>query len=299
MLKKPASTRVQFLGAHAPHEDMLCIRGTPEALLGSGTEFTRIMFIKGERWSRHDIEADIVGMCLAPHGNENRWWFAGKRGDIHVIGPTHKEVHHIADAGTGPRKYGHLRALKNIHGRLFTCGLGRQVYEHTQTGWVHRDEGILCGRGDLAHSLADLAGTPDGTLCAVGFRGEIALRVAGKWTLCESPTQLDLQSVCVGPDQRFWIAGDQGIVLCGDKNGFRIVCQAKTPTDDSMDLKNITTYQDHVVDRQLQPFENPRAPRHVGAHLASAGNTMWSIGPNRVFALRDGQWRESICPDNR
>lgn len=302
---KQMSSAVRFYGAFSPREELIGILSYPIALDSTETEFTRFCMIKNGSWTRRDFESDIVGVIYRVNAGIPEWKFAGKRGDMYTVNPSGITSERIKDAGTGPQKYGYLSCLKAINSTLYTCGFSRQIYRLGPTGWEHYDKGILDNSDNLKTSLEDIAGNSDGTLCSVGFLGEIAICRNGKWKLYESPTNLDLHCICADGNEIFYAGGSQGTILRGTAAGFEIICSGDT--EDT--IWDIQMYQNEPVastsnglfivrNNSLAPFNAPPPPKHVGYKICVSGNLLWSIGTHHVFCLTDGKWQEYPCPDN-
>lgn len=309
MAKKSNSkkTQIRFFGSCSPREDLLGVLGYPTVLDADGTEFTRFCMVRDrEHWGRRDFTCDMVGVVHTSFDDIRCWWLADKRGQIHVMTASGISLEVINDAGTGPGKYGYLSSLKLINRTLYTCGFSRQIYRRTPGGWTHDDKGILADVDNLEYSLEDIAGLSDGTLCAVGWQGEIAIRQNNVWRLENSPTRSDLHAVCSDNDQYFYAAGEGATLVRGSASGFEVLSSGSS--DDT--FWDIQMYRGEPVmsassglfclrNDKLVPFDNPAPPKHVGYKLAVCGDLLWSIGTHQVFYLKDGQWIESICPDNQ
>lgn len=305
-MAKKQDTRVRFLGGYAPRKDLLGVLSYPVALDGQDVEHTRLFSATPNGWGQTPINADIVSIVFEDGPQGKCWRLAGKRGDIYTLRPSGMVEEKIPDAGTGPGKYGYLSSLKIINGKLFTCGVSRQIYEYTAAGWQHQDQGILIDHSSPDyHSLDDIAGISDGTLCAVGAKGEIAIKKNKVWTLLESPTNQHLHAVCTDDKNRFCAAGANGVVVRGTEDGFEVLCAG----DIDGGLWDIKFHNGELVvsasdglfivrDGVLTPFDKPAAPKHVGYKLATVNDVLWSIGTHQIFCLDGNSWSEWVCPDN-
>ncbi|SEW34584.1 hypothetical protein SAMN05428988_4166 [Chitinophaga sp. YR573] len=301
-MAKKKDTRVRFLGGYAARKDLLGILSYPVGYDGSDVEHTRFFMVTPEKWVHRPIEADVVSAVFEDSANGKCWWLLDKRGVVHSIRPSGLAQQQIADAGTGPGKFGYLSSIKMIEEKLYACGYRRQVYEYTSTGWEHIDQDILLREDAMGYSLNDIAGYA-GVLCAVGNEGEIALRSGSKWTMINSPVQEHLYAVCTDNQGRFYAAGANGTVISGDASGFVVLCSG----GDS--LWDIEYYQNEIVvsatsglfivrDGKRVPFDKPAAPKHVGYKLSVVDDMLLSIGTDQIFALENNNWKEWICPDN-
>jgi hypothetical protein len=306
-MAKNSAINVRFLGGCAPRATLLGLLAFPAALEGKEVECTRFYTVTPERWAHREINADIVSIVFEDGPNGKCWWLLGKRGDVYAVRPTGVTNEQISDAGTGPGKFGYLSSIRYVRGRLLACGFSRQIYERTENGWIHADLGVILDAAQMDLGFNDLTGNDAGDLCAVGDEGEIAIQSGERWTMMESPTNVDLYAVCSDSNGRFIAAGRSGTVLCGDRDGFNILCG-----NDAFDntLWDIEDYQGEIVASctnglysvrggSLVPFDKPKAPSHVGYRLVQVDNVLWSIGTYQVFCLDKGRWSEWQCPDNK
>jgi hypothetical protein len=305
MATKP-NTRVRFLGGNVARPDLLGFLACPVVIDGTNEEHTRFFMVTPEKWFYKAIDADLVSATYVLETPARGWLLLGKRGDIYGVRSSGITQEQIPDAGTGPGKYGYLTSIKNINGRLLACGDCRQVYERTEDGWVHRDQGILLPADTMDQCLNDIAGNAQGHLCSVGDEGEIAIDTGHGWAMQDSPTNEHLYAVCTDDQGRFCAAGANGTVLRGTAEGFEVLCAGG---DFDSALWDIKFHQGEIVvsatpgvfvvrDGALVPFDKPAAPTHVGYKLVTAGDILWSVGTHQIFCLDNGTWTEWICPDN-
>jgi hypothetical protein len=294
-MAKKKKTRVRFLGGYAARKDLMGILSFPVGYDGHDVEHTRFFMVTPERWVHIPVEADIVSTVFEDSANGKCWWLLGKRGVVYALRPSGMTEQQIADAGTGPGKFGYLNSIKMIAGKLYACGYSRQVYEYTTEGWIHIDAGILQEEA----SLNDIAGY--GTvLCAVGNDGEIALRSDNKWAIIECPSTEHLYAVCTDDQGTFYAAGANGTVLQGNGSAFKVLCSGGIDAA----LWDIVYYQGKIIvsataglfvvqDGALLPFY-----KHTAYKLSVVDDMLLSIGTDQIFSFENNTWKESICPDN-
>lgn len=303
-MAKKKNTRVRFLGGYAARKDLLGILSYPVGYDGTNNEHTRFFMVTPEKWVHRPIESDIVSAVFEDSANGKCWWLLDKRGMVHSIRPAGITQQQIDDAGTGPGKYGYLTSIAIINEKLVACGYCRQVYEYSPEGWKHIDENILLAEDAMGYSLNDIKGYAN-VWCAVGNKGEIAIRSNDAWTMLNSPTAEHLYALCADGQGNFYAAGANGTIVKGNASGFEVLCSG----DIQDALWDIEYYQNDIVvsatsglyilqKGKLIPFNKPQAPTHTGYKLTVVEDMLISIGSHQVFSLENNNWKELVCPDN-
>src|SRR5690606_6164944 len=90
----------------------------------------------------------------------------------------------VDDSGDGPSELVHLRAMREIGGRLYVAGMARRVYRREAPGrWAAVDAGVFVPREQRTHAVGfhGIDGFSEDEIYAVGHKGEIWSRINGEW----------------------------------------------------------------------------------------------------------------------
>jgi hypothetical protein len=298
---KRDETRVRFLGGHAARTDLLGVLAYPVACDETEEEFTRFYTSNFQRWGQNPYDFDIVSVSYGESNHGLAWWLLGKRGEVVSMNRSGQTIEQIEDAGTGPGKLGYVSSLKIINGRMYVCGYQRQIYERINGKWTHIDADVLADESVAGVSFHDIDGNAAGVLCAVGFKGEIAISNGGPWSLIDSPTNEHLEAICVDGDGKFCIAGDNATVIRGDgADVWEILCCGQRGIEALWDIEwfngqlvvSATQGLFVVRDGGLLPFEPSVPGNPAGYKLCSRDDRLWFIGTEHIFCLENGKWVE-------
>ena len=270
-------------------------------------DFTRLFFLDQNNWNHHDLEWDVVSVCIKSKANdEPRSYCAlSAQGDIEFQFPGGTKIEKIKDAGT----YSGLGAVKQIAeigNNLYVCGDQGQVYCRNNSGWVHIDDGIL--DRDISATALDLNGidgTDENNIYVVGYNGRILYRNGNKWLEIESPTNQHLERVyCVSPEE-VYICGNNGVFLKGNWQGFQDYSMSNM-SDNFWDLEyfNERVYLAalnglYVFDgSQIIKVETDLDPDIGGYRLSANDGVIWSFGVDDLAYFDGHKWIRVIHPDN-
>ncbi len=250
-------------------------------------------------WTKKSTYGAIKSAILEIEPEGNLFWILNEKGIVRKIKNDKSTTQTIADAGTGPNKYGYLSMMKKIENRYFVAGFCNQVYENINNEWVHIDENILTDDDDLEYDIQDIIGR-NGILCAVGNEGQICIRKDDEWLKYDCGTEEHFYAVCLDDKGDFWASGSNGIVIRGNGVEFEIICEENPDLGSFWDIE---FYNDEIVvsgsmglfvvrNNELVPFDKPNYPAHSAFKLVNANGRFWSLGDNKNYCLHNGIWEE-------
>jgi hypothetical protein len=196
--------------------------------------------------------------------------------------------------------------MRTIGDRVFVCGMGRQVYRRDPDATWHRhDNGCLLPLGQFAVvGFNAIAGWSADELVAVGYGGEIWRCQRGAWRKIPSPTNVVLTAVCCPQPDVAFACGQQGVLLRDDGDRWDGIDHHGTEDD----LWGMTWHQGRLWvcsstnlyrldDRgRLERMTPGSIPDPTFLHLDSAGDALWTFGPNHVLHTADGKTWTDLLP---
>jgi hypothetical protein len=127
-----------------------------------------------------------------------------------------------------------LAARTAIHpygGGVATTGMGRQVHWSNGGSWRPLGTGLAPHEPGKLDGLEAFQATPDGSLYAVGWKGEIWWLKDGRWRAIDSPTNVILTGVAAGPAGDLCACGQVGTVLVGAGDAWQYIDHQFTAED--------------------------------------------------------------------
>ena len=175
-------------------------------------------------WETCDLEWSVTRICV----------FSGQTEQIFATGPLGRVVIHenngmreedIDSSSKGISLHGDIRDLEFIGEHLYATGMGRQVYRRVgDDHWVHQDLGVLQHLSITeVTGFNSIDGLDEDDIYAVGFYGEIWQFHKQSWQQLESPTNVILNKVKVIGKDLVYVCGQQGMLLVGAKNQWKII----------------------------------------------------------------------------
>lgn len=139
----------------------------------------------------------------------------------------------IDDGPEGPQFRGPMRDIRWIGSHFFAAGMARQVYRRDTPGsWSRVDAGTVLPLGTkTVGGFNSIDGLSEDDIFAVGFGGEIWRRQKGKWRKLDSPSNVVLSRVRVVRPDLIYAVGQQGVLLEGRGDAWKIIEQAATSDD--------------------------------------------------------------------
>ncbi len=196
---------------------------------------------------------------------------------------------------------GPCRAIKQIAGHLYTVGMGGLVYRCNNTvhNWV--EVGIHI---PTEVNFESISGYSEEEIYAVGWKGEMWVYDGSAWSQINTPTNVILTNVCCAGDGYVYCCGQQGILIRGRKDSWRVIEQDATRQDfwdvhwfdNKLWISTITFLYNLDLDDNdalnLVKFTDDIPSSCY--HLTSSPGVLWSIGAKDVMAFDGKAWKRIL-----
>ncbi len=255
-----------------------------------------------DSWSEFDISPKWPAIGMA-------WTKTPSGDDVLVVGSSSEGHLWQLEAGTGmeeetaiPGDYEGITKLATIDNAIWACGMGRIVLRRELAGtWTNvsapdpsLDEGVI--------GFNSIAGRTASEVFAVGWGGEVWLRMNDRWEPQDSGTNTNLNAVSVGPDGQVIAVGDVGTVVVGQSNQWSVL---EINTD--FNLQGVCHFGNEVFicsDFELFRLENGSLIKEsrftdgdepkTCMNLIAGKESVFSQGENDVFRYVQGIWTRAF-----
>lgn len=307
-MAKLEPTRMTYLGGHSGRKGLIGVLAFPEGFPPE-TELTVFYMMLDGQWSQRQFPFDVssVTYLADPKGERRSWWLLGKRGEVVELPAGEPRTERIDGAGTGRGKLGYLSCIRVIDGELFACGYRRQVHRRERRGWKLVSRAILDDRKKGPwRGFEAVDGYAADDLYAVGDDGEIWHFDGKSWRSCASPTDRHLADVrCL--DDGVWICGDGGVVLRGDKRGWKVVWSDPEPAEEWWAIERFrgdvyvagASFLGVLRKGRIAAVDTGVKGSLTAGTLHEKDGLLWSIGAKHVLSFDGKKWKEHVCPENR
>lgn len=306
---KKRVVNVMFMdGAGGDDAVPLLVAGDPQE---SNWDLTLICALDGEgAWGYWTFEATACSVALVCQQDapQRRYYAAGQQGQIFCSeSGQHPWVEVIATAGTKGGGRGYLSRIRAIAGDVYVCGGQGQVYRRIDRDrWETLDRAPLTSKKPGDRILEDIGGFAADDLYVVGDKGRIYHYDGRRWTNVSPGHKVAFTSLRCGEDGQVYVAGDGGLVLAGDKTGWRTLVE-DPEIECIWDLEWFKGKLYVVADDRLmrvdggvlKPVRTGLSPT-IDAHRLSASNgLLWSIGEIDIASFDGKTWTRWEHPDNQ
>jgi hypothetical protein len=275
---------------------------------GADPTVSRIYMLDTAVWSHlFDVDDIVYGVAQKPASlapPNGSVVFLGRRGNCReLIRGVRLDASRIDTRGAG-----YLMDLRLIEDRLFAVGTQDIVVTQAGGRWTRIDQGIFAPVGaTVDRGLNAVAGFSTHDVYAVGFAGAILHWDGVRWTALESPTNVDLLSVCCVTGGGVVIGAGSGIVLVGNKDlGWRDITD---PTVTTQMVGSIVEFQgavhlgtpDHLVRINADVLERVAVPADQALAFLSldpVDDVLWATGDESVARFDGASWISYPCPEN-
>ncbi len=147
----------------------------------------------------------------------------GNNGDVEVTAKDEAWDEIIDSSDNGPSSSRNINGACVIGDDLYVAGMRRQVYRRTleSRSWERFDDGCFVQNATPEiFGFNAIHGLSETEIYAVGFRGEIWCYRNSKWNQIESPTDINLYTVCKLQNGETLVGGGLGTLLRGNSSGF-------------------------------------------------------------------------------
>lgn len=186
-----------------------------------------------------------------------------------------------------------------IDGKVFACGMKRQVYERVDEG-VWQDISAPFPEPGEKVGFESIDGYSRREIYAVGWQGEIWQFDGTHWHNRGSLTNKILTSVCCAQDGSVYIAGQQGVMIKGRHGQWEII---EWDDETDADFWDLCWFQDKLYvatmsglftleGNELVAVDFGDTPEPESYYsLTTAEGVLWSIGENDVASFDGQTWR--------
>lgn len=227
-------------------------------------------------------------------------------GQVFAGGSGESGMEEVNPAGKTSTDIVSIQRLVCIDGWAYALSLFRKVFKRTAVGeWTQLKEGMeLDIKGDTLHAgFADMDGTDDNNLYAVGGRGDVWRYDGKRWHQCDFPANHELSTVTVAPDGQVYISGISGLWV-GKEDTWQLVCKGSfmVSYNDSVwfngQLWLSADYHLHIWDgEKLQrPLAKDGSRILHSGHMDAHDGILAVAGPSTVHAYDGDEWYTLIAP---
>lgn len=264
---------------------------------------SRIYLRFGEDWVAHNVSEDFLDGVSFDGGV---LYAVGKNGLVKTVGQPGEAF--TLDTIRGKfqafeiepaQRIGPLSKVRATPAGTVVCGWGAQVYRLQGTQYEPLGAGL-----DEGIDWLDIDGDARGRLYAVGLGGRMGCWAAGRWTLEDLPTNVNLHAVRCLPDGSVLAAGREGTVLRGQAGQWTVVETGLDGNFWAIEPFAGRTYLSYA-NSQLFCLDGDAISEvkldHLGPvftnRLAAGYGALWSIGLNALLRFNGERWARIACPD--
>jgi hypothetical protein len=270
--------------------------------------FTQVLRWRLNAWGHFDVPWEVIAMgyvdvpepCVVS---------LGAYGDVHIARQTGFASEVIDFGDNGPAARGNLRDLRIIGDYAYAAGMARQVYRKrvqyvgdAALPWERADAGLLADLDDdNVRGLTSIDGPHPHEIYACGWGGEIWWYDGKQWRSIESPTNLKLERIFCGPDDRMVAVGQNGVIIEGRRQTWSQVSNEITREQfwggclfqgRPLLATQRGVYELTLFDRQVRLVTLHGDPVSSG-WLCCNDDVVWSIGSEHLFWSSDAStWNQ-------
>jgi len=296
---KATGSHLTFGPACLISADFAAVIARDPALDAAGIDRDLLYFRSAGSWTY--MPAPGVGCNLAYDRTRRELLVVTGDGLVQIVGAqgTHSEL--IDRSAEGPSNLQWILGVTQIGNAMYAYGMSRQVYRRLAgSGWERVDAGI---RSNDVAGIKSMCGLDENEIYAVGFKGEIWTRHAGRWSPIDSPTNVKLEQVCATSSGNFIACGGAGTVLQGRGTRWAPVPQTKvTDTIWSVAEFKGTTYMStttrllRLQGDELEDVAGLPSDANTFSFLAASPNALWSIGHSDLLEFDGTRWSRIAPP---
>lgn len=264
---------------------------------GRGGETTFHVLI-GSRWTGYDEEPEwlAAGMAGALYPGATDWVIvaASAEGELWELTPGTAAERRLKVPGDALE----LTRLVTLGGLIYACGMDRVVLRREANADWSDISAPPGDDDDTVVGFTDLASLADGTLIAVGWRGEIWLQWHAAWSAEDSGSNANFNAVSVGPDGSVVVVGDGGAVVVGRPSQWKVLDSGTefNVQDVCHFNNNIFVCTDFEIFRlesaRLVPEDRFASDDRPGTcmNLIPGKDTLYCQGEQDIFRFAEGVW---------
>lgn len=289
-MPKEITEHYMYATGAARFHDLLYLSVRDRALVEKEAEHSSFLGYDQGDWHQNGLtDWNTVAMCMVKHPEEKVvaisedgevWTYIGGKASEEQIKPAPSV----------------LRAMATIDGIAYACGMKREVFKRKGEDVWHPMHAPAPKKGQKAGFEA-IGGFTGSEIYAAGWEGEIWMWNGKKWSQLDSPVNLILTSVCCAPDDHVYVCGQEGTLLCGRRDSWRLI-SSDDVTDDFWDIR---WFKDHLyvatltglfeyVGKTLEQVDFGKHAPNTCGRLTDADGVLWSIGADDVFSFDGKKW---------
>jgi hypothetical protein len=188
-----------------------------------------------------------------------------------------------------------LRCIRCIDGQVYAAGVERQVFRRSGGTWqVISPKEIMTADHPIAFQGID--GVSSCEIYAVGWDGEIWSFDGIDWQQLQSPTNIVLNDVGVGPDGCVAV-GLLGQVIAGRGDSWTMIEHDETDEDfwsvryfDGAFYLAALSGIYRLLDGKLTMFRETDADMRTAYSLSVGPSGLWSVGANDIALFNGADW---------
>lgn len=297
--KKEVKELVVFRSAAIRNRNLIYILSGEEELNAKGLPNTAFLmfddgelkFVELEKWS-------AISVCVARQPKE-QMVAIGEDGTAAVWGSGEALTERIGAGDDHPGRRGPLREVRTIGGRVYACGMDRQVYRREAANrWRCIDQGIAAApAAEDVFGFESIHGFSEEDITAVGWHGEIWHYDGKGWERIDSPTNLILTRVFCAGDGNVYACGQRGMLLRGRGRRWQVIEHGAT-REEIWDLQwfegrlYLATMRMlyTLADDRLEPVDTGEETPATCHQLDAADGILWSVGAKDILQFDGRLW---------
>jgi len=286
-----------FAAVNVPPNGMIGLALANDEMIRDGAPFSYITARRGNQWGDGGgVAFDSVALASV-HEPRQQFVLVGPMGQVYVTGSGDRHEEEIIDRTFSPKTLGFIRDARTIDGKVFACGMKRQVYRRDDADhWTCISQNIAGGTG--VHGFEALDGFSRNDLYAVGWSGEIWHFDGGDLRQCDSPCSDLLVDVCCAGDGLVYAIARGTTLVSG-----RAAPWSARSTELPVELLSLCWFKDRLYGastRDVFVLDHAGAfvPVAIGpdfpatcGELATNGDILVSAGARDVFSFDGVDWR--------
>ena len=265
--------------------NLLCVAIKDPDLVEDEIPHARFVYRYGNEWGwMCDKKWEVVDTCISDT-DEQLVVFLGEEGSLLKIGKGYTADSSLPDVD------GVYRGISFVDDTLYVCGMKNLVYQLATD-----EEWIKINPDGFDASFETVSGVSNEEIYFAGWKGVICQFNGVDWKKIDSPTNFILTCSGVTEDKKVVIAGQQGTILIGRGEEWKVV--ETEVIDDFWDVavvgekiyvSSMTTV--YALDTEAEEKLNVVSPDGISAgKLAHSEGVLWSIGCDDVGFFDGESW---------
>lgn len=202
----------------------------------------------------------------------------------------------------GPSRGG-IRKVRNIGGHAYACGGGRTVCRRTGPGAWHSYTQSIPDPDEIGRTgFQDIDGFGPDDLYAAGGKADVWHFDGKRWQPVVIPANTWVEAVCCGGDGLVYLALDEGRIVAGRGNKWRMLSSAPVA---NIGFRDLVWYEDRVwccddygiwqiAGNQVRRAELPSWVAVCAGHLDANDGVLLSAGLGGAAFCQYGQWHSIV-----